>query len=219
MLKPPKPLKTLAVIPLIGALVLLAGCTFTISGPNSTSTEPVVIGTPPENEEPIPQLNTDVTPPGTKLGIDEAIVVPFKYGDGDTQIIQVFITGIRSGSPDDFANADEEFKKNLGDRVPYYVDISAKVVGTNTGALAQASISSTQIGAGDKQGNRFGPVIAFADFAPCNTEYFDESGTELKTCIPFLAAAGQSLDYVFWVDNSDPSFGYDEFEGDPIIWG
>ncbi|MDR1431238.1 MAG: hypothetical protein LBI99_03870 [Propionibacteriaceae bacterium] len=223
MLKSPK---SIAAIPLIGALFLFAGCTFTIAVPDSPTPAPVVVDDPQQSpseaiEDPLPPPanSSSVTPPGTELNMSETATVPFKYGTDPAQNIQVSILGIRKGSTADFAGFDDKSKKSLADVTPFYVDISAQAApGADTSALAYATISSSQIGALDQDGDKIQPLIIMGNFEPCDSGSFGKDGAEFKGCIAFGATSAQTLTLVTWADVSYTESGYDSLDGQPIVW-
>jgi hypothetical protein len=227
------------------AAVLLGGCipfprpTVTVTAPaeTETDTDVIEIETPeitpeaepePEpstepTEEAEPEVNTetsgDVAAPGSEFKIGETAILPYTTAiNRKDQNIEVTVIGIRKGSQDDFASLNAKSQKQLADVVPYYVELTIKKGSPDVDELAYNSVSSSQIGALDQDGDRVSPLLIFGTFEPCDSPSFGkeiDQGETATLCVPFAGSSAMEVTSVTWHDYDSP---YSTSDGKPVVW-
>lgn len=160
-------------------------------------------------------LSGDVTAPGTELAIGDTAVLPLTYGTEGTATVEVKVVGITEGTSADLEAAEV---KNAADYTPFYINLEMTILEVGDKDFGSYTPGSDFDGlTGD---TKAGSLIIFGDFAPCDNggfEYDSAVGDTAPGCVPALATKGSTVDGVQFSGGPDDA-GYDQFDGEPVIW-
>jgi hypothetical protein len=189
---------------------------------SEATTEDTPTETPTEESSPTESTDTggqaptgDVTAPGTELAIGDTAVLPLTYGTDGTATVEVTVTGITEGTSADLEAAKV---KNAADFTPFYIQLDMKILSVGDQGFGGYTAGSDFDGlTGD---SKAGSLIVFGDFAPCDGggfEYDSAAGDTAQACVPALATKGSVVDGVQFSGGPDDA-GYDQFDGQPVVW-
>lgn len=156
-----------------------------------------------------------VTAPGTELSIGDTAVLPLTYGTDGTATVEVTVTGITEGTSADLKAAEV---KNADDFTPFYINLDMEILSVGEEGFGSYTAGSDFDGlTGD---TKAGSLIIIGEFAPCDGggfEFDSAVGDTAKSCVPALATKGSVVDGVQFSGGPDDA-GYDQFDGEPVVW-
>lgn len=156
-----------------------------------------------------------VTAPGTELAIGDTAVLPLTYGTDGTATVEVTVTGITEGTSADLEAAKV---KNAADLTPFYIQLDMEILSVGPEGFGSYSAGSDFDGlTGD---TKAGSLIIIGGFAPCDSggfEFDSAVGDTAQSCVPALATKGSVVDGVQFSGGPDDA-GYDQFDGEPVVW-
>ncbi|SDH47990.1 hypothetical protein [Agrococcus jejuensis] len=217
--------------PLLATIVAAAalGLTACIPTPPAVPTEtpettaPETSSAPAESEEAEEEQPAsapgEAAAPGSEFAFGEYATVELINLDDQAQLVEITVTGVRTGSVADFeaAGLDQEFLDQLEGYTPLYVDVEMRQVAPMTAALEYDSIY-IDFGGLDQADRALQDISIFGSFEPCDTASIDpefDSGTPHTTCFIVATAGGDELAGI--------SYGpydtvYDDYDGEPLVW-
>ena len=199
------------------------------SGSDDPTTEATTSDTPSEtptesasetestetDDQGAPAGGAEVTAPGTELSIGDTAVLPLTYGTDGTATVEVTVTGITEGTTADLEAAQV---KNADDFTPFYINLDMEILSVGDEGFGSYTAGSDFDGlTGD---TKAGSLIIIGDFAPCDDggfEFDSAAGDTAKACVPALATKGSVVDGVQFSGGADDA-GYDQFDGEPVVW-
>lgn len=206
----------------VGVALLAAGCTDDSGSSNGTSSPPATsAASKPAKETSAPPAKDaapgEVTSPGTELSAGDSAIVPFNNTGDEEQNIKITVTGVRTGTIDDFSSFPDAETK-LADITPYYVDFEVEKADPAVRDLAFNSVS--QLNVYDQNDSLISSLGVIGSFPACEGGSFGkdiDTGTVQHGCKVVGATASKNVTTVKWVGGSGDN-PYDAFKGDPIVW-
>lgn len=217
--------------PLLATLVAAAALSLTAcipsppAAPAETSpatTAPETSAAPSEPEEAEEQPASapgEAAAPGSEFAFGEYATVELLNIDDEPQLVEMTVTGVRTGSVADFeaAGLDQEFLDQLEGYTPLYVDVEVRQVAPMTAALEYESVY-IDFGGLDQADRALQDISIFGSFEPCDTASIDpdfDSGTPHTTCFIVGTAGGDELAGVSYAPYDTV---YDDYDGEPLVW-
>lgn len=183
---------------------------------SASPSEPTSTATEATSSAPEPgALSGDVTAPGTELAIGDTAVLPLTYGTEGTATVEVKVVGITEGTSADLKAAEV---KNAADYTPFYINLEMTIL--EVGDQGFGSYTPGSDFDGLTGSSKAGSLIIFGDFAPCDNggfEFDSAVGDTAPGCVPALATKGSTVDGVQFSGGPDDA-GYDQFDGEPVVW-
>ncbi|WP_186329427.1 hypothetical protein [Agrococcus jejuensis] len=215
----------LATIVAAAALGLTACIPSPPAAPAETSpatTAPETSAAPSETEEAEEQPASapgEAAAPGSEFAFGEYATVELLNIDDEPQLVEMTVTGVRTGSVADFeaAGLDQEFLDQLEGYTPLYVDVEVRQVAPMTAALEYESVY-IDFGGLDQADRALQDISIFGSFEPCDTASIDpdfDSGTPHTTCFIVGTAGGDELAGVSYAPYDTV---YDDYDGEPLVW-
>lgn len=215
----------LATIVAAAALGLTACIPSPPTAPAETSpatTAPETSAAPSETEEAEEQPASapgEAAAPGSEFAFGEYATVELLNIDDEPQLVEMTVTGVRTGSVADFeaAGLDQEFLDQLEGYTPLYVDVEVRQVAPMTAALEYESVY-IDFGGLDQADRALQDISIFGSFEPCDTASIDpdfDSGTPHTTCFIVGTAGGDELAGVSYAPYDTV---YDDYDGEPLVW-
>ncbi len=215
----------LATIVAAAALGLTACIPSPPAAPAETSpatTAPETSAAPSETEEAEEQPASapgEAAAPGSEFAFGEYATVELLNIDDEPQLVEMTVTGVRTGSVADFeaAGLDQEFLDQLDGYTPLYVDVEVRQVAPMTAALEYESVY-IDFGGLDQADRALQDISIFGSFEPCDTASIDpdfDSGTPHTTCFIVGTAGGDELAGVSYAPYDTV---YDDYDGEPLVW-
>lgn len=187
--------------------------------PESTAPESSPAPAESEDEEQPAAASGEAADPGSEFTFGEYATVEVLNLDDEPQLVEIAVTGVRTGSVADFeaAGLDQEFLDQLEGYTPLYVDVEVRQVAPMTAALEYESVYS-DFGAIDQADRALQDISIFGTFEPCDTASIDpefDSGTPHTTCFIVATAGGDELAGVTY---GPYDTAYDDYDGEPLVW-
>jgi len=190
------------------------------TSPATTAPETSAAPSEPEEAEEQPaSAPGEAAAPGSEFAFGEYATVELLNVDDEPQLVEMTVTGVRTGSIADFESAglDQEFLDQLEGYTPLYVDVEVRQVAPMTAALEYESVY-IDFGGLDQADRALQDISIFGSFEPCDTASIDpdfDSGTPHTTCFIVATAGGDELAGI--------SYGpydtvYDDYDGEPLVW-
>lgn len=218
--------------PLLATIVAAAALSLTACIPSPPSapaettpetTAPETSSAPVESEEAEDEApaagSGEAAAPGSEFAFGEYATVELLNIDDQPQLVEMTVTGVRTGSVADFeaAGLDQEFLDQLEGYTPLYVDVEVRQVAPMTAALEYESVY-IDFGGLDQADRALQDISIFGSFEPCDTASIDpefDSGTPHTTCFIVGTAGGDELAGVSYGPYDTP---YDDYDGEPLVW-